>query len=214
MAGGLLQIIGGDVITGTGLGIGGVGVVAEGPSLGTSTVAVVGGAAIATTGITVSAHGAANVTVAANNLIHMTTGSGKPTSGDTEAAQIGKEVHAKRAAARRASGEWDEVNSQMKDANGDVIEVPRRVDLKTGEPAVEDVQKVQPDAVSYKRGEILDDKPLGRAMSKDRQEIIRFIKAYKARTGKLPERIVIERYNPADGAPAGREVYSPKDFLP
>jgi filamentous hemagglutinin len=68
--------------------------------------------------------------------------------------------------------------------------------------------------VSYKRGEILDDKPVGRPIAKDRQEIIRFINAYRQRTGSLPERIIIERYDPNTGALAGRETYSPSDFLP
>jgi hypothetical protein len=101
----------------------------------------------------------------------------------------------------------------MQDADGRVIKVPRRVDLETGQPAVEDVQKVRPDAASYQRGEILDDKPAGRAISKDRQEMIRLIKAYEEKAGKPPERIVIDRHNP-DGSSAGQAVYSPNDFLP
>jgi len=72
----------------------------------------------------------------------------------------------------------------------------------------------QPDAVSYKRGQILDDKPLGRPIAKDRQEMIRFIKAYEERTGELPKQIIIERYDPKTGAKVASEIYNPKDFLP
>jgi len=135
-------------------------------------------------------------------------------SGETSATAKGKEVHAERAAERRASGEWDEVNQRMRDANGETIEVPRRVDPKTGEPVGTRTQTAQPDAVSYKRGQILDDKPLGRPIAKDRQEIVRFIKAYEERTGELPKQIIIERYDPKTGAKVLSEVYKPQDFLP
>jgi hypothetical protein len=61
---------------------------------------------------------------------------------------------------------------------------------------------------------ILDDKPVGRPISKDRQQIIRYIEAYRAREGKLPKEIVIQRYDPKTGKPAGTETYRPEDFLP
>jgi len=91
----------------------------------------------------------------------------------------------------------------------------RRTPLKTGEPKKgTKTQHAQPDAVSYERSEILHDKPAGRPISKDRQEIIRFINAYKAATGKPPEKITIQRYDPKTGAHVATETYKPEDFLP
>ena len=137
-----------------------------------------------------------------------------PKKGETNATRVGKEVHKKLADARRASGEWDEVNERITNADGDPIEVPRKINLKTGEPIGTDTQATQPDAVSYERGEILDDKPDGRPISKDRQEMIRNIEAYRERTGELPKKITIQRYDPQTGAPAGSESYPPEFFLP
>gem|GEM_PF-2554613 len=135
-----------------------------------------------------------------------------PVSGETSATAIGKRVHKLRADARRVSGDWDEVNETVTDEDGVPIEVSKRVDLKTGRP-VGPLQKVRPDAVSYERGEILDDKPAGRDIAKDRQEIIRFIRAYQAKTGELPKTIIIERYDPTTGAYASTERYNPDVFL-
>ncbi|WP_228029560.1 hypothetical protein, partial [Escherichia marmotae] len=61
---------------------------------------------------------------------------------------------------------------------------------------------------------ILDDKPLGRPIAKDRQEIIRFIDAYTQSQGSLPSRIAIQRYSPVTGRPVVTELYGPEDFLP
>jgi Domain of unknown function (DUF4157) len=135
-------------------------------------------------------------------------------SGETDATRVGKQVHKANADARRQSGEWDDVNTPMKTKDGKAVEVPKRVNLKTGEPAGTETQAAQPDAVSYKRGEILDDKPAGRPISKDRQEMLRNIEAYRQRTGELPKKIIVERYDPATGKHVGTETYSPSDFLP
>jgi filamentous hemagglutinin len=55
---------------------------------------------------------------------------------------------------------------------------------------------------------------LGRPISKDRQEIIRFIKAYEIREGNLPKTIGIQRYDPQTGQPLFTELYTPQNFLP
>lgn len=68
--------------------------------------------------------------------------------------------------------------------------------------------------MSYSRREIVDDKPAGRPIRKDRQEVRRFLEAYREREGTYPDRVVIERYDPETGRPAGREVYTPDEFLP
>jgi hypothetical protein len=68
--------------------------------------------------------------------------------------------------------------------------------------------------VNFERRLILDDKPLGRPIAKDRQEIIRFIKAYQQRDGHLPNVIGITRYDPTTGQQVLTELYSPADFLP
>ncbi|GAA4441637.1 hypothetical protein GCM10023155_47630 [Bremerella cremea] len=61
---------------------------------------------------------------------------------------------------------------------------------------------------------IVDDKPLGRPIAKDRQEMIRFIEAYRQREGHLPDVIGIQRYDPKTGQAVLTELYSPNDFLP
>ena len=136
-----------------------------------------------------------------------------PTNGETSSTKAGKQIHKERADQRRNSGEWDEVNESIRGPDGERIEVPRRVD-RTGRPIDDRVQSARPDAVSYKRREILDDKPIGRDISKDRQEIIRFINAYKEKTGELPRRILIDRYDPATGNTVRIDVYDPLAFLP
>ena len=138
----------------------------------------------------------------------------EPVSGETASTRVGKRVHKANADARRASGDWDEVNTPMKTADGEKIQVAKRVNLKTGEPMGEDTQVAQPDAVSYKRGEILDDKPAGRPIAKDRQEMIRNIEAYRQRTGHLPEKVTIVRYDPKTGAHVSTETYKPEFLLP
>lgn len=139
----------------------------------------------------------------------------KNKTGETESTAVGKDTHKKLADARRASGQWSEVNTPMTDKSGKTILVPKRVDLKTGKPQPgSKLQDVRPDAVNYDKKLILDDKPLGRPIAKDRQEIIRFIKAYEIKQGHLPEKIVIQRYDPVTGKPVVTEIYTPADFLP
>jgi filamentous hemagglutinin len=107
------------------------------------------------------------------------------------------------------------VNSPLLDADGGSVRVPSRVNLLTGEPAVGSrLQIARPDAVRFSNRLILDDKPLGRALSKDKQEIIRFIDAYRSSQGQLPNTIAIQRYNPVTGQPVVTELYKPSDFLP
>ncbi len=135
--------------------------------------------------------------------------------GETAATATGKSIHKKLADARRASGDFDLVQSAIKDKAGNPILVSKRVDLKTGTPQPgSPLQEAVPDAVSFKRKLILDDKPLDRAIAKDRQEIVRFINAYKQREGNLPDVIGITRYDPKTGLPVVTELYSPYDFLP
>jgi RHS repeat-associated protein len=135
-------------------------------------------------------------------------------TGETTATVTAKTVHAELAAARRASGDFDLVNTPLVDSHGVAIEVPKRVNLTTGTPSGSAVQVARPDAVRFENKLILDDKPLGRAIAKDRQEIIRFIEAYKRSRGELPSTIAIQRYNPATGQPVVTELYKPSDFLP
>jgi hypothetical protein len=137
-----------------------------------------------------------------------------PITGETLATATGKSIHADLAAARRASGDFDLVNAPLVDANGVAIQVPKRVNLTTGEPLDARVQIARPDAVRFKNDLILDDKPLGRPIAKDRQEIIRFIDAYTQSQGSLPSRIAIQRYSPVTGRPVVTELYGPEDFLP
>ncbi|WP_145264745.1 hypothetical protein [Calycomorphotria hydatis] len=116
---------------------------------------------------------------------------------------------------RRLSDEFDLVQTAIRDKNGNVIYVSKRVNLKTGLPQPgAKLQEAIPDAVSFRRKLILDDKPLGRPLSKDRQEIIRFIKAYQKREGHLPDIIAIQRYNPKTAQLVITELYTPFDFLP
>ena len=116
---------------------------------------------------------------------------------------------------RRAEGDFDLVNEPIRDKQGNTIQVPKRVDLKTGEPRPgSPLQEAVPDAVSFEKGLIIDDKPLGRPIAKDRQEIIRAIKAYELREGVLPKRIGIPRYDPKTGRWIRTDLYRPEEFLP
>lgn len=138
-----------------------------------------------------------------------------PKAGETESTAIGKSAHKEFADARRADGDFDLVQAPITDKAGNPILVPKRVDLKTGMPQPgSPLQEAIPDAVSFPRKLILDDKPLGRPIAKDRQEIIRFIKAYEQREGHLPEVIAITRYDPKTGQQVVTELYKPSDFLP
>jgi len=136
-------------------------------------------------------------------------------AGETDSTRIGKGYHKRKADERRESGNYDAVNSPITDKSGNPILVPRRVDLKTGQPQPGTrYQEAIPDAVNYKEGVIIDDKPAGRPIEKDRQEIIRFLEAFKRREGVYPKRIEIHRYDPNTEQPGGIETYKPEDFLP
>lgn len=133
------------------------------------------------------------------------------TNGETNSTKVGKQVHRERAEERRKSGEYDTVNEVLKDSEGNIIEVPKRIN-KEGKPSKK-TQRVIPDAVQGPpEGNIIDDKPLGRSISKDKQEIRRFIDAYTKKYGQPPKKIRIERYNPETGEPAGEEVYDIDKF--
>jgi hypothetical protein len=134
-------------------------------------------------------------------------------TGETAATKTGKAIHKELADARRASGDFDLVNEPLADSNGVPIKVPKRVNLETGEPSGSDVQVARPDEVRFGDKTIGDDKPSGRPIAKDRQEMIRFIKAYETREGELPESIEIHRYDPKTGQPDGTERFKPSDFL-
>jgi len=136
-------------------------------------------------------------------------------AGETTATSTGKSVHTQLAAERRASADFDLVNQPLADASGSSIQVTRRVDLQNGQPLpISGYQVARPDAVRFDRGVIIDDKPLGRAVSKDQQEIIRFIRAYQESQGSLPRTIAIQRYDPVTGRPVVTDLYKPSDFLP
>jgi hypothetical protein len=138
-----------------------------------------------------------------------------PKSGETVATRVGREAHAVGAEWRRASGEFELVNQAISGRGGDSILVPHRVDLRTGQPqAGTYLQEAVPDAVSFRRGLIVDDKPLGRPLAKDRQEIIRAIKAYEAREGSLPDRIAITRYDPKTKEFVRTDLHTADEFLP
>ena len=136
-------------------------------------------------------------------------------AGETRATRSGKAVHKALADDRRASEAWDSVARPIVDPAGKPVEVPRSVDLQTGVPRVEKgTQAAAPDAVSYELAVILDDKPLTREIVKDRQEIIRFIRAYESREGSLPKRVAIQRYDPTTGQAVRTDLFKPEDFLP
>lgn len=96
----------------------------------------------------------------------------------------------------------------MKDANGNIIEVPKSVGKKTG-IASKEMQAAMPDAVlgPDKGGVIIDDKPFGRdVLSKDYQEMRRNIEAYTKKYGVEPQKTVIEWYDPATGRIRGLQL--------
>lgn len=138
--------------------------------------------------------------------------SDKNITGETSSTKVGKQVHKKKADERRKSGEYDMVNEPFKDKDGNIIEVPKRINAKTGLPSRKK-QKAIPDAVQGPpKGRIIDDKPAGRPISKDKQEIRRFIDAYKQKYGESPKEIVIERYDPKTGDLIEKEKFDPDDF--
>jgi hypothetical protein len=59
-----------------------------------------------------------------------------------------------------------------------------------------------------------DYKPIGRALSKDRQEIIRNIKAFEIREGHLPNSIIVRHYDPTTLQIIKETSYKPEFFLP
>jgi hypothetical protein len=136
-------------------------------------------------------------------------------TGETTSTSVGKQVHKEQADIRRESGQFSIVEQPIKDKAGNTILVPKRVDLKTGvaQPGAK-LQKAVPDAANFDRRLIVDDKPIGRPIAKDRQEIIRFIKAFEQREGVLPEVIGIQRYDSKTGVPVRTDLHSPHDFLP
>jgi hypothetical protein len=134
-------------------------------------------------------------------------------AGETEATALGKSYHAQRATGRRESGEYDLVNQPFVGPDGQAILVTKRVDLKTGQPVPESgTQTARPDAVVFKREVVIDDKPIGRPLSKDQQEILRFIRAYEKQFGAPPKTIAIERYDSVTMKPVVTELYKPTDF--
>jgi hypothetical protein len=138
----------------------------------------------------------------------------EPRRGETAHTRSGRSVHEQNAAQRRESRMFDLVNEEIRYEGGEPIRVDERVDLETGEPVPgAGTQTARPDAVSFDLGLVLDDKPLGRPVSKDRQEIIRFIKAYQERTGRMPRLIAITRYD-SNGVQVVTELYTPEMFLP
>jgi hypothetical protein len=137
-------------------------------------------------------------------------------SGESSYTSTGKRIHKEWSDQQRADGTYDQVGQPITDASGDEIQVPYRVDLKTGQPRPNDprTQVSIPDAVQFDPGRIVDLKPINRPLWKDRQEIIRFITAFKAKTGRLPKEIEIQRYDPATGKVVQIETYPPEQFLP
>ena len=135
--------------------------------------------------------------------------------GSTTANLAGTGSHRGFADTDRASGRFAQVGVMMRTKAGDPIDVPYAVDLRTGLPvAGKGTQRSFPDAVSFARKEIGDYKPSGRALSKDRQELIRNITAYQLCEGHLPEIIIIITYDSATKKVVSESVHSPADFLP
>lgn len=133
-------------------------------------------------------------------------------TGETNSTKMGKKVHKQKAEIRRQSGEYDMVNEAFKDKDGKTIEVAKHVS-KTGEVSRKK-QKVIPDAVQGPpKGVIIDDKPAGRNILKDKQELRRFSEAYKEKYGEYPKEIKIERYDPKTGNLINVETYDPNDFF-
>lgn len=65
---------------------------------------------------------------------------------------------------------------------------------------------------SEKGGIIYDDKPAGRSISKDFQEIGRNIEAYTKLYGELPNEVIIVRYDKETLKTVEEKSYSPSDF--
>ena len=77
-------------------------------------------------------------------------------------------------------------------------------DMATGKPKPgTKIVASKPDAVNFKTGTILDDKPAG-DIGQHREQLFRYIRAYKEATGQMPKEIIIEFYTPQTFEPAGR----------
>lgn len=134
-------------------------------------------------------------------------------SGETSATATGKAYHAERAESRRGSGDFDLVNQPLRDIEGNPVLVSKRVDLSSGEPVTSSGEQLaRPDAVNLSKRLVVDDKPLGRPIAKDQQEIMRFVRAFEESQGHPPSTIAIERYDPKTGQPVVTELYKPSDF--
>lgn len=142
MAGGIVQMVGGGAMTGAGTGLAAGGLVAEGPSLGTSTVVVAGGAALATAGVVVSAHGAVNVAAGANQILNAARGSGDgppeaknaPSRGGQEAVARGAEREARVAELVGGKVSREQIRTRFGGSDIDVIG-PKGELIAVGSPA-------------------------------------------------------------------------------
>jgi hypothetical protein len=135
-------------------------------------------------------------------------------AGETSSTAAGRLAHKEWADAARKQGNFDLIDEFMTDAEGNAIKVPRRVDLDTGlpKPGARE-QRVRPDGVDFDQDLIVDLKPEGRPLSKDRQQMIRYIRAYEIRTGHPPKTIRILRTD-ITGQIVRQEDHPPSDFLP
>jgi hypothetical protein len=138
----------------------------------------------------------------------------EPENGASTATRTGTRYHNDFVKADRASKKYDQVAQMIRTKTGEPIEVPYEVDLITGLPVNARKQAAFPDAVSFSQREIVDYKPVGRKLSKDRQEFIRNIRAFEIREGVLPDKIIVKRYDPATGKIVEETTHSPSEFLP
>jgi hypothetical protein len=136
-------------------------------------------------------------------------------SASIEDAIKGIEHHARQAVVRRASGKWDLVDEMLVGKDGKPIRVAEKYD-KAGNPiASTEYKSTKPDAVSFNRREILDDKPLGnRDPLKYRDQMIGYIRAYEVVAGSRPDRIIIQWYDPITGNLLTPSIYPSTFFLP
>jgi len=136
----------------------------------------------------------------------------RQTSVGTEAARKGTVKHDLLAIERRLSGEWDVVDKPLIGADGKKVSVPDKFDA-AGNPAPgARLRTPEPDAVSFKREIVLDDKPLGRPPLADRNEILGNIKAFEIATGKPPKLVVIQYYDPDTGEVVKSVLFNPDFF--
>lgn len=134
--------------------------------------------------------------------------------GETKATAMGKCVHTARARKRRESGEFDLVNERFTRQDETPIMVPRTINRTTGVASAK-MQYAIPDAVKGpdKGGIIYDDKPLGRTIGKDWQEMRRNVSAYTDAFGEPPKEVRIVPYNPETGSDHEEIVYPASDFI-